>query len=297
MEVGVHPGSFEYADPKTVEEAVACLEQDADEDAKVLAGGQSLIPLMKLRFARPGLIVDINRIESLKFLSPHDGGLRIGALTRESELEADPLVLREFPILHDATRVIADPIVRNLATVGGNLAHGDPANDHPAVMVALGASVVISGPGGERSVAVADFFHDLYETELGHSELLTEIRVPEQPPGSGAAYVKFERQAGDFAIVAAAASVTVADGVVADARLVYTNVGSTPVRSPEAERALVGRHLGTAEARAAGVAAAGVIDPGSDLRGSSDYKRRVLIAVTERALRLANARATGAAAA
>jgi carbon-monoxide dehydrogenase medium subunit len=288
----VHPGSFDYADPKTVEEAVACLEQNAGEDAKVLAGGQSLIPLMKLRFARPGLIVDINRIESLKFLRPHDGGLRIGALTRESELESDPLVLREFPILHDASRVIADPIVRNLATVGGNLAHGDPANDHPAVMVALGASVVVVGSGGERSVAVADFFHDLYETELGPIEILTEIRVPAQAPGSGAAYVKFERQAGDFAIVAAAASLTVADGVVADARLVYTNVGTTPVRAEEAEQALVGRHLSTAEARAAGVAAAGAIDPGDDLRGSSAYKRRVLVAVTERALTLAHARAT-----
>jgi carbon-monoxide dehydrogenase medium subunit len=296
MEVGVHPGNFEYADPKTVEEAIACLEQNADDDPKVLAGGQSLIPLMKLRFARPGLIVDINRIESLKFLRSHEGGLRIGALTREAELESDPVVLRDFPVLHDATQVIADPIVRNLATVGGNLAHGDPANDHPAVMVALGASVLIQGPDGERTVAVEDFFHDLYETELGHSELLTEIRVPAQPAGSGAAYVKFERQATDFAIVAAAASVTVEDGVVSGARLVYTNVGSTPVRAPEAEEALIGRHLGAKEARAAGVAAAGVIDPGDDLRGSSDYKRRVLIAVTERALKRAYARATAAAA-
>jgi len=290
----VYPARFDYAEPVTVEQAVACLEAHADADVKVLAGGQSLIPLMRLRFARPDFLVDLNRIEALRFLRLEAGGLRIGALTREAELEADPAVRQAFPILHDATRVIADPVVRNLATVGGNLAHGDPANDHPAVMVALGASVVARGPRGERGMPAADFFLDLFETALEPTEILTEIRVPAQPLGSGAAYVKFERQSGDFAIAAAAARVTVARGAVTDARLVYTNVGSTPVRVERAERVLTGRPLTERGTRAAGVAAAEALDLADDLRGSAAYKRRVVVAVTERALRLAHARAEAA---
>ena len=287
------PGRFDYAAAASVEEAVACLEAHAGADVKVLAGGQSLIPLMRLRFARPDYLVDINRVEVLRFLRLEAGGLRIGALTREAELEADPAVRRAFPILHDATRVIADPVVRNLATVGGNLAHGDPANDHPAVMVALEASILARGSGGERGIPAAEFFLDLFETALEPTEILTEIRVPDQPPGSGAAYVKFERQAGDFAIAAAAARVTVTGGAVTGARLVYTNVGSTPVRVERAEEIVTGRPLTERDARAAGVAAAQALDLADDLRGPAAYKRRVVVAVTERALRLAHARATG----
>jgi carbon-monoxide dehydrogenase medium subunit len=289
----VYPGRFDYADPLTVEDAVACLVEHAGADVKVLAGGQSLIPLMRLRFARPDFLVDINRVEALRFLRPEGGGLRIGALTREAELEADPIVRRHFPILHDATRVIADPLVRNLATVGGNLAHGDPANDHPAVMVALEASVAARGPAGERVIPAGELFLGLFETALEPTEVLTEIRVPAQPPGSGAAYVKFERQSGDFAIAAAAARVTVAGGAVTDARLVYTNLGATPKRLEGAERVLTGGPLSGRAARAAGVAAAEALDLDGDLRGSAAYKRRVVVAVTERALRLAHARATG----
>jgi aerobic carbon-monoxide dehydrogenase medium subunit len=288
----VFPGRFDYLDPATVEEAVACLKERAEEDVKVLAGGQSLIPLMRLRFARPECLVDINRIEELRRMRLEGGALRIGATVREAELENDPAVRRAFPILHDATRVIADPVVRNLATVGGNLAHGDPANDHPAVMVALEAVIAVRGPAGEREVPAAEFFLDLYETALLPTELLAEIRVPAQPPGSAAAYVKFERQAGDFAIAAVAARVTIAGGVVGDARLVYTNVGSTPLRSEAAERTLVGGKLTRAGARAAGMAAAGAFDLADDLRGPAAYKRRVVVAVTERALRLAASRAT-----
>jgi len=293
----VVPGRFDYLDPATVEEAVAHLEDRADADVKVLAGGQSLIPLMRLRFARPECLVDINRIGELRRLRLEGGALRIGATVREAELEADPAVHRAFPILHDATRVIADPVVRNLATVGGNLAHGDPANDHPAVMVALEAEIAIRGGGGERTVPAAEFFLDLYETALEPAELLSEIRVPAQPAGSAAAYVKFERQAGDFAIAAVAARVTLDGGAVADARLVYTNVGATPLRAEQAERALLGGPVGQAAARAAGVAAAETLDLDDDLRGSAAYKRRVVVAVTERALRLAAARAGGAEAA
>ena len=287
------PGRFDYLDPATVEEAVAALEERADEDVKVLAGGQSLIPLMRLRFARPDCLVDINRIPELRRLRLEGGGLRIGATVREAELETDTVVRAAFPVLHDATRVIADPVVRNLATVGGNLAHGDPANDHPAVMVALEAAVAIRGAAGEREVAAAGFFRDLYETALEPAELLTEIRIPPQPHGSAAAYVKFERQAGDFAIAAVAARLTLDGGVVRDARLVYTNVGSTPVRVEDAERVVAGGPLTQAAARAAGVAAAETLDLDGDLRGPAAYKRRVVVAVTERALRLAASRAAG----
>jgi carbon-monoxide dehydrogenase medium subunit len=287
----VFPVAFDYVVPATVEDAVALLERHADDDAKVLAGGQSLIPLMKLRFARPGYLVDINRIEALKALRDDGGTLRIGALVREADLEADPLVRRVFPILHDATRVIADPIVRNLATVGGNLAHGDPANDHPAVMIALGAEIVAHGPDGERAIPAAEFFLGLFETALGPTEILTEIRVPAPAPGTGSAYAKFERQAGDFAIAGAAARVTVEQGTVTDARLVYTNVGATPQRVEAAERVLVGLAPTAAGARSAGHAAAVALDLGGDVRGSAAYKRRVVAAVTVRALELASARA------
>jgi carbon-monoxide dehydrogenase medium subunit len=291
----VYPARFDYADPVTVREALTCLVEHPGDDVKVLAGGQSLIPLMKLRFARPDRLVDINRIDELRGVRAAGGGLRIGALVRESELEADLTVRRSFPILNDASRVIADPIVRNLATVGGNLAHGDPANDHPAVMVALDASIVARGLAGERVIAAADFFPSLFETALEPTELLTEIRIPALAPGTGTAYVKFERQAGDYAIAAVAARVTVDDaGMVADARLVYTNVGERPQRPAAAAQALIGRTVTPRTARAAGVAAAGSLAFDDDLRGPAAYKRRVAVAVTERALRLASRRAAGA---
>jgi carbon-monoxide dehydrogenase medium subunit len=287
----VYPACFEYADPATVDEAIAYLGAHADEDVKVLAGGQSLIPLMKLRFARPDHVLDINRIDALRHLRADRDELRIGALVRESELEADPVVRSAYSILHDATRVIADPVVRNLATVGGNLAHGDPANDHPAVMVALDASLVTRGPRGHRVIPADEFFVDLFETALEPDELLTEIRVRPLGPGTGAAYVKFERQAGDYAVAAVAARVTLDDGVVTGARLVYTNAGERPVPAPEAELTLTGGPVDPGTARRAGIAAAASLTLSDDLRGSAAYKRRVVVAVTERALLTARDRA------
>jgi aerobic carbon-monoxide dehydrogenase medium subunit len=291
----MYPARFDYVDPVTVAEALVCLAERPDDDVKVLAGGQSLIPLLKLRFARPDLLVDINRIDELKGVREDGGGLRIGALVRESELEADPAVRRRFPILHDASRVIADPVVRNLATVGGNLAHGDPANDHPAVMVALDASIVARGQDGERAIGAADFFKGLFETALAPGELLSEIRIPALAAGTGTAYRKFERQAGDYAVAAVAARVTVdGDGAVSDARLVYTNVGERPQRVEAAEQALLGQPVTPRTARAAGQAAAASLRFDDDLRGPAAYKARVAAAVTGRALRLASDRATGA---
>src|SRR5271169_3884465 len=202
------PASFEYLRPKSLPEAIALLEQYGD-DAKILSGGQSLIPMMKLRLARPGYLVDINRITGLAHIKEESGYLKIGGLTREAELEASPLVRAKYPIIIDTAHVIADPQVRNLATVGGNLAHGDPANDHPATMLALGAEIIATGKGGERTIPIKDFFLSIFTTALEHGEILTEIRIPIPPSGSGGAYLKLERKVGDFAIVGVAAQVTV----------------------------------------------------------------------------------------
>src|SRR5215475_8440506 len=180
------PPAFEYLRPSTIPEAVALLQQYGDE-AKILSGGQSLIPMMKLRLARPAYLIDINRIAGLSYIKEEDGHLKIGGLTREAELENSPLIRSRFPIILDTAHVIADPQVRNLATLAGNLAHGDPANDHPATMLALGASVVATGPRGERVIAVSDFFKGLFTTALETNEILTEIRIPVPPARSGGA--------------------------------------------------------------------------------------------------------------
>src|SRR5215475_11247051 len=186
------PRSFEYFAPRTLEEAVSLLKKLGPE-AKILSGGQSLIPMMKLRLASPPYIIDINHIPDLNYISELDGHLRIGALARESDLEIAPAVTSRYPILVDTTSVIADPLARNQATVCGNLAHGDPANDHPATMLALEASVVAIGPGGEREIQVESFFPSLFTTSLQPDEILREIRIPVPPASSGGAYLKLER--------------------------------------------------------------------------------------------------------
>src|SRR6516164_444938 len=201
------PPAFEYLRPATIPEAISLLQQYGD-DAKILSGGQSLIPMMKLRLARPAYVIDINRIAGLSYIKEEDGNLKIGGLTREAEVEHSPIVAAKFPILVDTTHVIADPQVRNLATIAGNLAHGDPANDHPATMLALRAQIVATGPKGERTIAVEEFFVSLFTTALQPDEIVTEIRVPVPPPRSGGAYFKLERKIGDFATVGAAAQVT-----------------------------------------------------------------------------------------
>src|SRR5215475_7743728 len=201
------PPAFEYLRPKTIPEAIAFLQQYGD-DAKILSGGQSLIPMMKFRLARPGYLVDINRISGLSYIKEEGGCLKIGGLTRESDLESSDLIRARYPIILDTAHVIADPQVRNLATVAGNLAHGDPANDHPATMLALGAQVVATGSRGERVIPIEEFFVSLFSTGLQQGEILTEIRIPLPPPRSGGAYFKLERKVGDFATAAVAAQVT-----------------------------------------------------------------------------------------
>src|SRR5206468_93690 len=287
------PAAFEYHAPSTIGEATALLAK-LGEDAKVLSGGQSLIPLMKLRLASPAHLVDINGIPGLSGIREGDGVLRIGALTRESDLEDSELVLSRYPLLHDTSKVIADPIVRNLATVGGNLAHGDPANDHPATMLALGAEIVAVGPKGERRMPIATFFTGPFETGLKPDEILVEIRVPVPAARSGGAYLKLERKVGDFATAAVAVQVTLgANGTCEQAGIGLTNVGLTPIKASRAEAALKGKRPDEATIKQAAQLAADASQPSADLRGPVEYKKDLIRVLTTRALRKALERAGG----
>ena len=280
------PPQFEYFAPETLDEAISLLEEHGAE-AKVLAGGQSLIPLMKLHLATPAYIVDINRVPGLDDISEDNGSLRIGSLTRESDLDTSEIVRAKYPILHDTTSVIADPLVRNMATVGGNLAHGDPGNDHPATMLALGAEVVARGAAGERVIPVSDFFEGPLTTALNQGEILTEIRVPTPPPGSGGAYLKLERKVGDYATAGVAVAITVADGVCQQAGIGLTNSGPVPIKAENAESFLVGKMLDDETIREAARLASEEAEPIADLRGSEEYKRDMVRVLAGRALRLA----------
>ena len=285
------PPAFEYLRPNTIPEAIAFLQQYG-EDAKILSGGQSLIPMMKLRIARPAYLIDINRIAGLSYIKEEGGFLKIGGLTREAELEASPLIRSKYPILLDTAHVIADPQVRNLATVGGNLAHGDPANDHPATMLALGAQVVATGAGGERIIPIEEFFLSLFSTALQQGEILTEIRVPAPAARSGGAYFKLERKVGDFATAAVAAQVTLdAGGAVQKVGIALTNVGPTPIKAKKAEDFLRGKKLDEANIRQAGELAGDEAQPSSDLRGPAEYKTGLVKTLAKRALSRAAERA------
>ena len=280
------PPQFGYFAPDTLDEAVSLLDELGPE-ATVLAGGQSLIPLMKLQLAVPGYVVDINRIPGLADISEDNGFLRIGSLTREADLDSSEMVRAKYPILHDTTAVIADPLVRNMATVGGNLAHGDPANDHPATMLALGAQIVARGSAGERVIPVSGFFEGSLVTALDQGEILTEIRVPTPPPGSGGAYLKLERKVGDYATAGVAAAITVTGGVCQQAGIGLTNAGPTPVKAMTAESFLVGKRLDDETIREAARLASQEAQPTADLRGPEEYKRDMVRVIAGRALRLA----------
>jgi aerobic carbon-monoxide dehydrogenase medium subunit len=285
------PPAFEYLRPKTIPEALAFLKQYGD-DAKILSGGQSLIPMMKLRIARPAYLIDINRISGLSYIKEEAGFLKIGGLTREADLEASALIRSKYPIILDTAHVIADPQVRNLATVAGNLAHGDPANDHPATMLALGAQVVATGPAGERIIPIEEFFLSVFSTALTPGEILTEIRIPIPPAHSGGAYLKLERKVGDFATAAVAAEVTLdGKGAVQKVGIGLTNVGPTPIKARKAEEFLRGKKLDEANARQAGQLAADEAQPSSDLRGPAEYKRGLVKELAKRALSRAAERA------
>jgi carbon-monoxide dehydrogenase medium subunit len=286
------PPVFEYLRPATIPEAVSLLQLHGD-DSKILSGGQSLIPMMKLRLARPSWLVDINHIPGLAYIREEGGYLKIGGLTREAELEESDLIRSKFPILHDTSRVIADPQVRNLATVGGNLAHGDPANDHGATMLALEAEVIATGANGQRSIPIRDFFLSIFTTALEHDEILTEIRIPVPAARSGGAYLKLERKVGDFATAAVAAQVTLdAGGVCAKVGIGLTNVGPAPVKAGKAEAFLRGKKLDAESIAQTAQLAMDESEPSSDLRGPAEYKKGLVKELTKRALTRAAERAS-----
>ena len=285
------PPAFEYLRPKTIPEAIAFLQQYGDE-AKILSGGQSLIPLMKFRLARPAYLVDINRISGLSYIKEEGGYLKIGGLTRESDLEGSDLIRARYPIILDTAHVIADPQVRNMATVAGNLAHGDPANDHPATMLALGAQVVATGSKGERVIPIEEFFVSLFATALQPDEIVTEIRIPTPPARSGGAYLKLERKVGDFATAAVAAQVTFdQNGGCQRVGIGLTNVGPTPLKAAQAENFLRGKKVDPSNIEQAGALAAADAQPSSDLRGPAEYKKGLVKELTRRALTRAVERA------
>jgi carbon-monoxide dehydrogenase medium subunit len=289
------PASFDYHAPKTLDEAIALLGRLGDT-AKILAGGQSLIPAMRFRLAAPETLVDIGRIRDLAYVEERGDHLAIGAMTREHALEASPVVAASYPLLLDTAKVIADPVVRNKATVGGNLAHADPANDHPATMLAYGAQVVARGASGTRTIAIDDLFVGLFETSLQPGEILTEIRIPRPGKASGGAYLKIERKVGDYAVAAVAVQLELAgarDTTIKTLRIGLTNVSSVPMRARSAAAALTGKPPTDDALEAAGQAAAAECDPSADLRGQIDYKRDLVRVLTKRAVRRAVERAQG----
>jgi carbon-monoxide dehydrogenase medium subunit len=286
------PPPFEYARARSVDDAIALLERHGPE-ARIVAGGHSLLPMMKLRLARPEHLVDINDlVGELSYVRIAGDDLCIGAMTRHAELLSSALVAEHFGILVDAERVIADPIVRNRGTVGGSLCQADPSEDLSAAFAALKASVVVRGSGGERVVSARELHVGPYETVVSQAELLTEIRVP-VVPGSGSAYEKVERRVGDWAVAAAGACVWLADGVVRDVGIGLTAVGAPHFCAPDAEASLVGERPDEDRLRAASAIAAASCEPTSDQRGPADYKRHLAGELTLRALRRAVARAEG----
>src|SRR5215831_90951 len=287
------PPQFAYFAPTTLHEALTLLRQYGSE-AKLLSGGQSLIPLMKLRLATPAYLIDINRIPDLDQLYERNGFLSIGALTREADLERAALVRAQYPIVCDTARVIGDPLVRNLATIGGNLAHADPANDHPATMLALGAEVVAAGPKGQRRIPIGSFFTGPFATALSSDEILVEIRIPQPVARSAGAYLKLERKVGDFATAAVAVQVTLGAGGTCDrVGIGLTNVGLTPIQASEAEAVVKGKRPDETAVRRASELAAAAAQPSDDLRGPAEYKRDLIRVLTARALRTALGRAEG----
>lgn len=283
--------SFQYESPGTIQEAIELLQKYGDE-AKILSGGHSLIPMMKLRFASPEYIIDINKIPGLSYIKEDGGILKIGALTRESEIEHSELLKKHFPIFADVTKLIADPQVRNMGTIGGNLAHGDAANDHPAVMLALNATIIAIGPEGERAIPIDEFFFGFYQTALQPEEILTEIQIPISQHGSGSAYHKLERKVGDYATAGVAVHLTLdKNHVCTSIGIGLTNVNPTPLRASRSEQALFGKELTESAIAQAAQFASEDCSPSSDLRGSEEYKRAMVAVLVKRMIHKAAERA------
>jgi aerobic carbon-monoxide dehydrogenase medium subunit len=284
------PRPFEYHAPKTMEDALALLSTHGDE-AKLLAGGHSLLPMMKLRFAEPAHLIDLGGIAALKGIRREGAELRIGAMTSENELIWSPVLREQCPLLVEAAGLISDPQVRYRGTIGGDISHGDPGNDHPAVMMCLRASFVLRGPTGERVVPAETYFLGTYMTAIAPDEILTEIRIPIPAPGTGWCYAKLKRKTGDFATAAAAVLLRFQKETIQDVSITLTNVGPTALRAQGAEQHLLGSEFDTDAVEEAAALVMAICEPVEDLRGSVEYKAAMAGEMTRRALHTAARRA------
>jgi aerobic carbon-monoxide dehydrogenase medium subunit len=275
------PAAFDYHAPTSLDEALRLL--DSSDDVKVLAGGQSLIPVMRLRLAAPETVVDLGKIDQLRGIREEGDFLVIGAMTPHADVAKDPLVHEHARVIAEAAKTVADPQVRHRGTFGGSLVHADPAGDMPAPALALGAEFVVAGSGGTRTVAADDFFQGIFTTAVGEDEVLVEVRVPKHT-GWGGHYEKFTRVAQQWSIVAVGAAVRVEGGNIAAARIGLTNMGSTPIRARAVEEALAGQPASAEAVRAAAARAAEGTDPPSDTNGDADYRRHLASVLTGRAV-------------
>jgi aerobic carbon-monoxide dehydrogenase medium subunit len=284
------PGSFEYHRPANLSEAIALLG-DLDSEARVIAGGHSLIPMMKLRLAMPSHLIDLAAIPELKGVRVEGGDIVIGAMVTQHEIIVSDLLAQHAPILRETAELIADPQVRYVGTIGGNVANGDPGNDMPALMMTLGATYVLQGAGGERRVAARDYYLSTYETAAEPGELLAAVRFPAPPAGHGWAYEKLKRKVGDYATAAAAVILTVSDGAIASCAISLTNVGNTALLAGDAAASVIGTALDKPTLARAAAAAVAVTEPAADGRGSAEYRGKMAGVMTARALTRAFARA------
>ncbi len=287
------PPPFEYHAPTGVDEAIALLGRYGGE-AKILAGGQSLMPLLNFRLARPAALVDLNGIASLAYIREEDGALAIGAMTRQRTIEFSPVVRRRLPLLAEATALVGHLPIRSRGTIGGSIAHADPSAEYPAVLTALDGAVVVRGPRGERTLTPSELFRGYLSTSLAPDEILTEVRLPASPEGAGVAFEEFSRRHGDFAIVGIAASLTGKHGRCAAARLATAGAGPMAIRLRAAEEILERDGLGDAAIDAASARAAELVEPDSDIHASAAYRKNLTRVLTGRALRRARARMTEA---
>ncbi len=286
------PGVFEYHRPNTIEEVLALLGQFGD-DGKVLAGGHSLVPMMKLRLAEPAHLIDINSIDDLRGIRDVGDSIVIGAGTTQAEVLTSDLLREKCPILPEAAAQIADPQVRNCGTIGGNCANGDPGNDDPAIMMALDATYVLQSQAGERQVAAREFYLGIYTTALAENELLTEVRIPTPATGAGMSYQKIKRKIGDYAIAATAVTLSMSNGQCIDAAIALTNVGDTALLAPAAADAIKGTAVDAAAIDAAADAAMAAAEPVEDLRGTVEYRTAMAGQMTRQAISEALSRAAG----
>jgi len=285
------PANFNYHKATSLKEAIA-LSSELGEEAKYMSGGHSLLPMMKLRFATPEHIIDISKIDGLSYIKEEGDMLKIGALTTQTEMEHNALLKESYPIMGDAIKLTADPSVRNLGTIGGNIAHGDAANDQPALMLAMRATVVAEGAGGQKSIPIDDFFHGFYMTALEPSDILTEIQIPKAEKNSGGAYHKVERKVGDYATAGVAVHITLDDsGVCQQIGIGLTNVSAVPMRLERGEELLRGKAITDELIDQVGQIASEDCEPESDLRGSEAYKRAIVNTITKRMLNKALERA------